>query len=214
MEKEPRVVLLLNVKIDSTRNEDVPIYEHDEPEEVAENFCKKFNLPDIAKQFLIKNIEDNLDQYIVEELGNTTNNLSSITSHAKKLSNTLNFHKRSESNQNYGEMLYTKGLMMKQKVENMMQAKRQNMLDIEMKNSTFKPKITPFVGRTRTASAGYYEKRSQKNIEEQNTYTFKPKINNYKGKSKENKERTDKCVELFNSAAAIKQKLDSKREKM
>ncbi|OMJ94436.1 hypothetical protein SteCoe_2334 [Stentor coeruleus] len=214
MEKSSRVVLLLNIKIDNTRNEDVPIYENDEPEDVAEQFCKKFNLPDIAKQFIIKSIEDNLDNYIIEELGKTTNNLSSITSHAKKLSSPLNCHRKSESNQNYGEFLYTKGLMMKQKVENMMQAKRQNILDIEMKNSTFKPKITPFVGRMRTASAEYSKKRSQKMIEDQNTYTFKPKINNYRGKSKENKEKTDKCVELFNSAVAIKQKLDSKREKM
>lgn len=214
MEKEPRVILILNVKINSTRSEDMQIHENDEPEEVAERFCHQFSLPEEVKPILIKNIEDNLDIFIDEELGNTTTNLSSTICHTKNQISKQTCHKRSESSRNYGELLYTKGLIMKQKVEHMIQAQRQNMLEIEMKNSTFTPKITPYNVKPRNISSGYSRKRSQKLVDEQNVCTFQPKINKYRGRSKENTEPIDKCVKLYKEAATLKKKLESKRERM
>ncbi|OMJ71733.1 hypothetical protein SteCoe_29977 [Stentor coeruleus] len=214
MEKIPRVILILNVKISSTRSEDMHIYENDEPEEVAEQFCHKFSLPKEVKPILIKSIEDNLDIFIDEELGNTTTNLSSTVTHTKNQNFKQNYHKRSESGRNYGELLYTKGLIMKQKVEHMIQAQRQNMLEIEMKNSTFTPKITPYNIKTRNTSSGYSRKRSQILIDEINVCTFQPKINKYRGRGKENTENIDKCVKLYKEAEVLKKKLESKREKI
>ncbi|OMJ89117.1 hypothetical protein SteCoe_8741 [Stentor coeruleus] len=96
----------------------------------------------------------------------------------------------------------------------MIQAQRQNILEIEMKNSTFTPKITPYNVKPRNISSGYSRKRSQKLAEEQNVCTFQPKINKYRGRSKENTENIDKCVKLYKEAATLKKKLESKREKI
>ena len=42
MEDKARVILILNIKIDKTRSEDLLIREDDEPDEIAEKFCEKF----------------------------------------------------------------------------------------------------------------------------------------------------------------------------
>lgn len=214
MDKEPRVIMILNIKLDGDRSEDIEIHEDEDSEDVAQRFCEKHFLPEAIKEVLAKNIEQNLDIYIQEQLEKTNNNLSSTNSHIKNLNSSLGSHKKSISSRNYGEVLYAKGLMMKQKVEHMVQTQKQSMLEIEMKNSTFKPKISPYTGKNRTASSGFSRKRSQNFDDEQLNCTFQPKITKYKGKSRENKEKSDKCVELYKGAVALKQKLESEREKM
>ncbi|OMJ79605.1 hypothetical protein SteCoe_20335 [Stentor coeruleus] len=214
MEKSPKPILILNIKIDSTRSSDLTIFENDEPEEVAEAFCNTHNLPIESKKLLIKLIEDNIDLYIQEELSNTIANLSTITSHAKTLSNTINYNQISNQKKNYGEFLYAKGLMMKQKVEHMVEIEKQNLLELEMKNSTFKPKINPYTSRAQTPGGGFSRKTNQKILDEKSLCTFKPKINKYRGKSNDKKQEDDKCVELFYSAPKIRQKLEMKNDKI
>lgn len=213
MEKSPKPILILNIKIDSTRSSDLTIFENDEPEDIAEAFCNQHKLPLESKKLLIKLIEDNIDLYIQEELTNTIANLSTITSHAKTLSNTINYNHMPNPKKNYGEFLYAKGLMMKQKVEHMVEIEKQNLLELEMKNLTFKPKINPYTSRTQTPNAGFSRKKNQKILDEKNLCTFKPKINRCRGKSNE-KQGNDKCAELFYSAPKIRQKIEVKSDKM
>lgn len=206
-----RTILILNIKIDGTRNEDLVVKENDEPEEIALEFCNKHNLPIYLKDVLIKNIEENLDVFIEEEVGENTKFLSSTNS---KIANAESEHRRTGSAKNYGEVLYDKGIMLKQKVEYMVQVQKQSLLEKEMRNMTFKPKINPYMLKPRGISEGCARKLSQKRIEEQTICTFKPTINKYRGKSKENTKKTDKCVELYQSAARIKQKREEKGRKM
>ncbi|OMJ90492.1 hypothetical protein SteCoe_7079 [Stentor coeruleus] len=214
MEKIPKPILILNIKIDSTRSSDLAIFENDEPEEIAESFCKSHNLPAESKKLLIKLIEDNIDIYIQEELANTITDISTITSHAKTLSNTINFTQIPNPKKNYGEFLYTKGLMMKQKVEYMIEIEKQNMLELEMKNLTFKPKINTYTSRAQTPNTGFTRKKNQKILDEKSFCTFKPKINRVRGKSNDKKQGDDKCIELFYSAKKIRQKLEMKNDRI
>ena len=145
MEDKFRVILILNIKIDNNRTDDLIIHENDEPEDLAEKFCIKHSLPDHVKETLTKHIEDNLDSFIEEEVGNTTTNISSIGEfQIKPLTTPPSIHKRSNSARNYGEFLYNKGIIMKQKVEQMIQLQKQSLLEKEMKNTTFTPKINHY----------------------------------------------------------------------
>ena len=214
MEEKSRVILILNIKLDNNRSDDLQIFEDDEPEMVAENFCKKHKLPIHVKQILIKNIEDNLDEFIKEELGNDTTVLSSIVSGVKASNTSTYSHNRSSSAKNYGEVLYDKGIMMKQKVEHMVQIHKQNNLEKELKNSTFTPKINNYQPRPRTHSSKPANKRHQRLLDQTNTCTFKPKINDYRLKKKENSQASDKCIELYNNAKNIKQRKEEKNLKL
>lgn len=214
MEEKSRVILILNIKLDGNRSDDLQIHENDEPEEVAERFCKKHKLPMHIKQVLVKNIEDNLDEYIEEELGNNTTLLSSVVSGVKGLNTSVNTHNRSSSAKNYGEVLYDKGIMMKQKVEHKIQIQKQNILEKEMKNSTFTPKINNYIAKPRNQSAKAGSKAHQRLLEQNNMCTFKPKINNYRLKRREGPQVSDKCIELYNNAKNIKQRKEEKNLKM
>jgi hypothetical protein len=212
MEEKSRAILVLNIKLDNNRSEDLEVLEDDEPEEVAEKFCKKHKLPMHVKQVLVKNIEDNLDDFIEEELGNTTTLLSSVVSNIKASNQSVNSHNRSSSAKNYGELLYDKGLMMKKKVEHMVQMHKQTILENEMINTTFTPKINHYVGRTRNTSEKIgTHKRHLRLLEQSEICTFKPKINN---RLKKDGKSRDKCIELYNNAKVIQQRKEEKSLKM
>ena len=215
MEQKNRVILILNIKIDSDRTEDLIIHENDEPEVLSDNFCIRHMLPDNVKEVLTKHIEDNLDSFIEEEIGNSTTKISSIgDSQIKPLNFSQNIHKRSNSAKNYGEFLYNKGILMKQKVENMVQIQKQSLLEKEMKNSTFKPKISNYKGRERNEGYRYEKQRKINQFDPLNNCTFKPKINSYRSNSRDTKNKVDKCVELYNNAKLLKQKKEEKSQKL
>ena len=214
MEEKSRVILILNIKLDENRCEALEVLENDEPDEVAESFCHKHKLPMQVKQVLIKKIEENLDDYIKEELGNTTTLLSSVVSNIKASNQSVISHNRSSSAKNYGELLYDRGLMMKKKVQEMIQLHKQNILQNEMMNTTFTPKINHYVSKSRNVSEKISNhKRHQRVLEQKEICTFKPKINNYRSRKNSN-EKSDKCLELYNNAKNIKQRKEEKSIKM
>ena len=214
MEEKSRVILILNVKLDNNRTEDIEVLENDEPDAVAELFCRKHKLPIQVKQVLIKKIEENLDDYIEEELGNTTTLLSSLVSNIKASNQSVISHNRSTSVKNYGELLYEKGLMMKKKVQDMAQLHKQAILQNEMLNTTFTPKINHYVSKSRNISEKITNhKQHQRLLEQKEICTFKPKINNYRSRKNSN-EKSDKCLELYNNANNIKRRKEEKNLKM
>ena len=219
MEEKQRVILILNIKIDSTHSDDLIVRENDEPEELASEFCTKHSLEEHVRVVLVKHIEENLDAFIEEELENSATNISSLLEPQGKPINTSmqSNHRRTESAKNYGEFLYDKGILMKQKVEHMVQAQKQNLLEKEMKNSTFTPKINKYFLKTRNFSDMHQRKKNFRLNETQNSNpcTFKPKINRNRSNSREPKEKKiDRCVELYNNAQIIKKKLAEKGKKM
>ena len=214
MEEKSKVILILNIKLDNNRSEDLEVLEEDEPELVAESFCRKHKLPLHVKQVLVKNIEENLDELIEEELGDTTTLLSSVVSNVKALNQSVTSHNRSSSAKNYGELLYDKGLIMKKKVEHMVQMHKQNILENEMMNTTFTPKINHYVSKGRNVSEKITNhKRHQRLLEQSEICTFKPKINNSRLRRNSN-EKSDKCLELYNNAKNIKQRKEERNLKM
>lgn len=215
MEDKFRVILILNIKIDSTHSEDLLVRENDEPEEVAALFCKKHSLSQKVCEILTKNIEENLDAFIEEELENSTTNITSFAESQSRIFDTSQVnHRRAETAKNYGEFLYDKGLQMKQRVEHMVQVQKQNLLEKEMKNLTFAPKINLYNAKTRNASDLCQRKRDLKfkEIFSENPCTFKPQIN--RTASKDSKGKPDKCLELYKKAEVIKQKIAEKGKKM
>ena len=126
-------------------------------------------------------------------------------------------HIRAESSKNYGEFLYDKGILMKQRVEHMVQVQKQNLLEKEMKNSTFTPKINNYLLKTRNFSDLHQRKNNFRLNETQNSNpcTFKPKINRNRSNSRDPKDKkSDKCLELYKNAQIIKKKLADKGKKM
>ena len=213
MEDKARVILILNIKIDKTRSEDLLIREDDEPDEIAEKFCEKFGLSANTKEILIKHIESNLDSFIEEEIQASLN--SSIIDNARgQPNNHPTMHKRSISAKNYGEVLYNKGIMMKQKVKHMIQTHKQSLLEKEMLNTTFKPKIKEYCFKEKNNKAGFDRKKNLQLIDEQNVCTFKPKINKKRVESSKPQEKLDKCIELYNTAKISKLKQEEKRKKL
>jgi hypothetical protein len=211
MEDKQRTILILNIKIDKDHTDDLTVHENDEPEEIAEKFCAKHSLPRATKLILIKHIEDNLDAFIEEEV--STTNISSLLNTQPKLFNAPETHKRSSSAKNYGEVLYNKGILMKQKVKHMIQLQKQNLLEKEMQETTFTPKIHQYNKKNRNVSFEYQKRQNSKNLEDQNL-TFKPKINKIKRKEGQPQIKTDKCIELYKKAKEIKEKKEEKVKKM
>jgi hypothetical protein len=210
MEPNRRVILILNIKIDSNRTAELKVYADDEPENVAAEFCRKQGLPDSVSSVLTKKIEDNLDVFIGEEFENSTAHLTSFGSGLEKANSQ---HFRSASAKNYGQVLYEKGILMKQKVEESVKVMKQNLLENEMKNLTFKPTITQYNRKNRPISSGV-GKRQQKVADEDKVCTFKPKINKTRFKSGQSVAGKDRCIELFNSAAIMKQKREEKGKQL
>jgi hypothetical protein len=160
LEDHGREVLILNIDIGNGRSEDLKIREHDTPKLIAQDFCRKHNLNPEAEKVLLDVIKDHLRVKPVVEVSMMVDKSEKKEESLKqsesfrykqdevrsKTDKTFNDHSkisRFSNKPNFGERLYNEGLQMKEKHEKKISELREQLDKELMRESTFKPNITP-----------------------------------------------------------------------
>lgn len=126
-------VLRLTIDLGQGRAAEVSVHEADDPAEVAADFCRRNGLGEKLRRALEKNIEANLEELNQER-------------------RVERYTDRSGNNEvdNYGELLYYRGLKMRENAQIKLQREMQRRALEESKELTFKPAISHSVGRLRS----------------------------------------------------------------
>jgi hypothetical protein len=125
-------VLRLTIDLGQGRSAEVAVHETDDPADVAADFCRRQGLGEKLRRALERNIEANLEQLVQER-------------------QTERKADKSGNNEvdNYGELLYYRGLRLRENAQLQVQREMQRRAVEESKELTFRPTISRSVGRIR-----------------------------------------------------------------
>jgi len=164
-------VLRLTIDLGQGRTAEVAVHEADDPAEVAADFCRKQGLGEKLRRALERNIEANLEQLTQER---------KIERKDKSANNEVD---------NYGELLYYRGLRMRENSQLQIQREMQRRAHEESKELTFRPSISRSVGRlhrnpedillqqSKASKEALERKRQEAEQQETLECTFVPHIN-------------------------------------
>ena len=161
VEDHGREILILNIDIGGGKTDEIIIREHDTPKFIAKEFCRRHKLNPEAEKVLIDVIKQHIhvkptvevsmmaEQKSKNEEGSKIFSIemtheepqqkkSETLQEAEILKQSKSFHRP-----NYGERLYTVGLINKEKHEKKIKDIREKLNQEKMKDATFKPSITP-----------------------------------------------------------------------
>jgi len=81
--RRKKPIVIMNIDVGAGKKEEIKIFEHDDPAEVANAFCQKFGLPSKVAKVLTQNIQQQVDQF---------NKLRMEKLSQKSLNNTVSYH--------------------------------------------------------------------------------------------------------------------------
>ena len=161
-EDHGREILVISIDIGSGKPEEIALREHDTPQSVAQEFCRKHNLNPDAEKVLIDVIKEHLHakpvvevSMMVEKVEKKGESQKTESSQSKndtrddirtKLEKNFTDHSkisRFSQRPNCGERLYNEGLAHKEKYERKLTEMREQIDKEKMKEITFKPSISP-----------------------------------------------------------------------
>lgn len=193
MDSKPREILIMTIDMANMGKAKLVVHDEDEPEQLAHEFAKKFKLDQkfekrlsaqILKQ-IAKLVEDNTKVPIV--VGKATETVKPLYKRIQSMNDL-----KKTTNENFGEMLYSRGLQFKEDIESEIQRKRIETRDIDQKHLTFKPKINQSHLGTRKNSGNLEEsfltkekerllklehEKAVKYTQELKECTFRPELN-------------------------------------
>lgn len=162
IEDHGREILIISINIGLGRTEEITIHEHDTPKYIAKEFCKKHRLNPEAEKVIIEVIKEHMRvKPIVEvsKLGENPENFTEdkqpppviektepkVETKPKTDRNSMDFSKisRGSIKANCGERLYNEGLVKREKYERKISEIREKISIEQMKETTFRPSITP-----------------------------------------------------------------------
>jgi hypothetical protein len=160
VEDHGKEILILTIDIGQGKTDEIVIREHDTPRFIAKEFCRKHKLNPEAEKVLIDVIKQHIHIKPTVEVSNANNlnnkNIKSSSASEPEIKKnevkpTPNLiHQEPEvktpktaSKPNFGERLYTVGLMHKEKHEKKISEIRDKLNKEKMKDITFRPNITP-----------------------------------------------------------------------
>lgn len=161
-EEQGREVLVISIDIGTGKPEEITLREHDTPQSVAKDFCRKHNLNPDAEKVLIDVINEHLHAKPVVEVSmmvdkaDKKDESQKTESFQTKVETRDDNRSRVEKNlndqskiskysqrPNCGERLYNEGLAHREKQERRLTEMRERIDKEKMKETTFRPNISP-----------------------------------------------------------------------
>lgn len=162
IEDHGREILIISINIGHDRTEEITIHEHDTPKYIAKEFCRKHCLNPEAEKVIIEVIKEHMRVKPVVEvskLGENPENFAEpvqpppviektepkVEKKPRTERNSMEFSKvsRGSIKNNCGERLYNEGIVKREKYERKISEIREKISMQEMKETTFRPSITP-----------------------------------------------------------------------
>ncbi|CAG9311338.1 unnamed protein product [Blepharisma stoltei] len=175
-------ILVIRIDLGNGDQDEITVYEEDEPSELASQFCLKHSLDESVQSALSNMIEHNIDLLIEEEMS-----------------------KKEDSN--IGAEMYIKGLQMKEKVKQEVEKARIKNEEDEMKEATFKPKINSsnslIFNKAKHLHDCLKSQMQEIKVKETTELSFSPTINKHSKNIIEKKSNEeDKFLALYEEAKA------------
>ena len=162
-EGQGREILVISIDIGTGKPEEITLREHDTPQSVALEFCRKHNLNPDAEKVLVDVIKEHLHAKPIVEVSMMVEQVGKKRGESQKAESTKSKNDtrddiRSKPDKNFtdhskisrfsqrpncGERLYNEGLVQREKYEKKLTEMREQIDKEKMKEITFKPSISP-----------------------------------------------------------------------
>jgi hypothetical protein len=209
-------LLILQIELADGKTEQLTLHEQDNLDTVVKTFCEKCDLGPISQEYLLEEIEKNLDAIYQNSL--------------YKPAESIEQESREETSEidasNKGCELYLKGIKMRQRAERKRQAFRNEREAKEMQGTTFKPRTNSAAKRNkppeqillekgRQMAESIEKKRNDRDNKEMSDCTFSPEINKNSGKMKQSVLRSpERYKSLYQDAQNIQEKILRKSQEL
>jgi hypothetical protein len=205
-------LLILSIDLGDGVTEKIILHDNENPEAIINEFTTKNKLGPKAHQYLVQEIQKNLETLYAQQLEKTQACMKGFYNPKEKY--------------NKGHELYLKGIKMKQKLESKVEVYKNQREETQMKEITFRPctnssqrrKKPPeqiLLEKGRKTIENIEKKRFENEKKEMNECTFSPEVNKNTGNIKQTLIRSPQRFEsLYQDAMFIQEKILRKSQQL